>query len=204
MKLAVSEDPHCEHPMSYAQTRATAVYAAGKNKEYAKYFMAFLASEAYNMNIVVDADALPPNPEFTKTEAFLRPPDRPEEWQHPWGSVHGVYADIMEELGVPLEFSPFVLDVMASRIISETTDKFMNKMLSSRDATALMQKLINDELRLSLLEDSSKVPLYEERLARQKEIDRLKANGEKIPLSWITNPYWRKWHTLNNLVDETK
>jgi multiple sugar transport system substrate-binding protein len=204
LKLAVSEDPYGDFRCSMSYTRATAMYAGGKNKEYAKYFMAYLASEEYNMNIVNDGDALPPNPEVTKTEEYLRPADRPEEWHHPWGSVHETFAELMAELGVAPEFSPFVLDAVADRFINEATDKYMNKMLTLEEATANMQKLINEEIRRSLGEDPSKQPFYNERLAVQKQIDELRAAGEKVPLSWITNPYWRHYYILHNLAEETK
>jgi len=204
MKLAVSEDPHGDFRCNMNYTRATAVYAAGKNKEHAKYFMAYLASDEYNMNIVMDADSLPPNPEATKTEAFLRPPDRPEEWQHPWGSVHEIFANLMTELGIAPEFSPFVLGNVADRFVADSIEKYMNNMVTVEKATSDMQRLINDELERSLNENPSLRPEYERRLAVQKQIDGLRARGEKVPLSWISNPYWRYYYTLHNLADETK
>jgi len=204
LKLAVSEDPYGDFRCSVGYTRATAMYAGGKQKDLAKYFMAYLASEEYNMNIVIDGDALPPNPVYTKTEEFLRPKDRPEEWQHPWGSVHETFVEIMGELGISPEFSPFVLDAVADRYIWEITDKYMNNMLSLEAATAHMQQRINEELQRSLQEDPGKVPLYEERVALQKQIDELRARGELVPLSWIANPYWRYYYTLHKLADETK
>lgn len=204
LKLAVSEDPYGDFRCSTGYTRATAVYSAGKHKDLAAYFMAYLASEDYNMNIVNDGDALPPNPVYTKTEAFLRPKDHPEEWQHPWGSVHETFVNIMEELGVSPEFSPFVLDTVAQRYVTETTDKYMNNMLTLEETTAHMQRLINDELQRSLDEDPTLKPIYKERLVVQDRIDDLRAKGEKVPLSWITNPYWRFYYTTHNLADTTK
>lgn len=197
LKLGVSEWPYGSFPCSAAYTRATAVYAGGKNKEYAKYFMAYLTSEEYNMNIVNDADGLPPNPVYTKTEEYRKPKDRPEEW-----GVHEAFADIMEDLGVSPEFSPFVLDSVASRFINETTDKYMNDKMSLAEATANMQRLVNEEIQRSLKEEPAKKPLYEERLTLQQKINGLRAEGKKVPLSWITNPYWRKWYTHHNLADE--
>jgi len=73
LQLAVSEPPHGGFPNTSTGTRAAAVYKGGKHRDLAKYFLAYLASEDYNMNIVRDADALPPNPAVTKSEAYLRP-----------------------------------------------------------------------------------------------------------------------------------
>ena len=201
MKLAISEDPYGDFRNAYAHPRGTAVYAGGKHKELTMYFMAYLASDEYNMTIVRDADALPPNPKFIKTEEFLRPPDRPEEWQHPWGSVHEVFANIIEEIIISSEFCPFILETEAYRHIIETTNKFMNHMLTLEEATALMQRLINAEIQRSLAENPALLSRYNERLATQKQIDNLRARGEKVPLSWITNPYWRKYYTIYNLTE---
>ena len=73
LRLEVCEPPHGGFPNTATGTRAAAVYRGGKHRDLAKYFLAYLASDDYNMNIVRDADALPPNPAVTRTEAFRRP-----------------------------------------------------------------------------------------------------------------------------------
>lgn len=73
LDLAVVEPPHGGFPNSNTGTRAAAIYRGGKHKDLAKYFLAYLASEDYNMNIVRDADALPPNPAVTETLAYRKP-----------------------------------------------------------------------------------------------------------------------------------
>lgn len=73
LELAVVEPPHGGFPNASTGTRASAIYRGGKHQELATYFLAYLASEDYNMNIVRDADALPPNPKYTRTEAYRRP-----------------------------------------------------------------------------------------------------------------------------------
>ena len=168
------------------------------------YFMAYLASPAHNMHIVRGADGLPPDPRYMATEEYLRPADRPEEWHHPWGSVHEAFAQTLDEVVISSEFCPFVVESAAYRHIIEATDKVMNHMLTPAEATAAMQCLVNEEIRRSLAERPELLPLYNERLATQKRIDALRARGEKVPLSWITNDYWRRYYTLHGLADETK
>lgn len=73
MNLKVVEHPFFEYPNCIATTRAAAIYAGGERKEYAKYFLSFLAGKDYNMNIVHDGDALPPNPKYTDTLAYKKP-----------------------------------------------------------------------------------------------------------------------------------
>jgi len=98
LQLAVSEIPYWEMPICKTFTRATAIYAGGKHKDLAKYFMAFLASADYNMNIVHDADALPPNPKYTELEEFKHPKDYPEEW-----GCHEAFSESMNTIAVPAE-----------------------------------------------------------------------------------------------------
>jgi ABC-type glycerol-3-phosphate transport system substrate-binding protein len=73
LELAVVEPPHGGFPNASTGTRASAVYKGGRHQDLAKYFLAYLASEDYNLNIVRDSDALPPNPKYTRTEAYRRP-----------------------------------------------------------------------------------------------------------------------------------
>jgi multiple sugar transport system substrate-binding protein len=73
LELAVVEPPHGGFPNASTGTRASAIYRGGPHQDLAKYFLAYLASEDYNMNIVRDSDALPPNPKYTRTEAYRRP-----------------------------------------------------------------------------------------------------------------------------------
>ena len=73
LDLAICMPPHGGYPNVNTSTRAAAVYANSPNPECALHFMQYLASEDYNMQIVRDADALPPNPVYTEREAFLRP-----------------------------------------------------------------------------------------------------------------------------------
>ena len=199
LSLGVVAWPHGDMPCTTTYTRATGVYTGGRNQKLAHLFLAYLASEDYNMNIVRDADALPPNPKYTQTEEYLRPKDRPEEW-----GVHGPFVDTMNEDAVANEFSPFILDSVAERFRIETIDKYMNDKMSLDECVAHIDSLMEDEIRRSLAEEPEKRPLYEERCRTQAEIDAMRARGEKVPLSWITNPYWRKWYVHHGLADAAK
>ncbi len=120
MKLSVSEPPHGGFPVSSTGSRAAGIYAGSKNKDLARYFLAFLASEDYNMTIVEDADALPPNPDFTTTEAYRRPKAYPNEW-----GCHEVFSEAAATIGVPASHSPFVSTKEASRFRGSSEDGFM-------------------------------------------------------------------------------
>ncbi len=73
MNLDVVEPPHDGFPTALCHTRAVGVYAGGKYIDQAKVFQSYLASEDYNMQIVRDADAMPPNPKYVTTLAWDKP-----------------------------------------------------------------------------------------------------------------------------------
>lgn len=196
MDLAICEMPHWTMPISRTFTRATAIYAGGRQKELAKYFLAFLASEDYNLNIVADGDSLPPDPRYTQLEAYRRPKDRPDEW----GS-HEALAETMDMIAVPGESSPFVIDDVVNRLLEKAQDYHINNLKSAEQALADLEREMAAEIRRSLDEDPDLLPLYEARLAAQAEIDALRARGAKVPLSLISNPYHRRWYVFNGWAD---
>lgn len=199
LQLAVSEFPHWQMPVNRTFTRATAIYAGGKHKDLAKYFLAFLASADYNMNIVNDADALSPNPEFSELEAYKRPKDHPEEW-----GCHEVFSDSMKTIAVPAESSPFVIDDVVNRLYLKAQEYHLNNLKTADQALADLEVEIDAEIKRSLSEDPDLVPLYAERCRVQKDIDALRAKGEKVPVSWISNPYLKRWYQFNGWADMDK
>ena len=197
LELAVSEPPHGGFPNTSAGTRAAAVYAGGKHQELARHFLAYLASEDYNMNIVDDADALPPNPKYTRTEAFLRPPKYPNEWGR-----HEAFSDALKDIAVPYPSSPFVLDAVASRLARAAEERFMSDEATAAEAAAEMESRINEEIDRSLEEDPRLRPHYGEMTKLQEKIDRCRSEGRKVPLEWIRNPFRRKYYVFKGWAEE--
>ncbi len=189
MELAVSELPYKEFPVTNISTRASGVYAGGPRKDLAKYFVAYLASEDYNLNIVHDADALPPNPKYTEIDEFKKPKDYPNEW-----GCHEAFARAAREIAVPISSSPFVLDETANRIINKIQEGFMSKIYTAEQAAEMTVQQVHAEMQRMLEENPNLRPLYEERLALQKKIDEYRAAGRKIPPAWISNPFHRHYY----------
>src|SRR5690606_29529323 len=203
LKLGVTEPPHGGMPSTYIATRAAMVYAGGQHKDLSTLFLAFLASEEYNMQIVRDGDALPPNPVFTEREEFRNPPDFPEEW-----GVHERFARAAKGIAIAPSYSPFVLHQVANRIESQWRDKFMNHLVSAEEAAAEMERQINAEIARSLQENPDLRPIFDQRVIWQKEINRrtailarLEQRGEaipdelKIPMQWVDNEFYRVYYT---------
>ena len=189
MNLDVVEPPHGGYPATTTSTRAAAVYKASPNKEIADLFQAYLASEDYNMQIVRDADALPPNPKYTDSEAYRNPPDYPNEH-----GLHEKFTDAMFDIAVPSSVSPFILPSRVSRYVNATRDDHMNDLADIDTAMDEAAMLIRNEIQRTLEEAPQLQAEYDRRVALQKKIDDLRSRGEKIPLEWISNPFYRKYY----------
>ncbi|MBN2449606.1 MAG: carbohydrate ABC transporter substrate-binding protein [Lentisphaeria bacterium] len=267
LDLDVVEFPHGGFPNAATGTRAAAVYKGGNHRDLAVYFLAYLASEDYNMNIVRDADALPPNPKYTLTQAYLRPlamlpdltayfpygkeelrrnvaefapefytvtdtvdrdqpiaaadlpaPPCPLRMDQPayrralaefrreydelmadcrteWG-CHEMFSERAQDIAIPYSTSPFILNTEASRIINKATEEFLSDRCSAPEAVRAMQEGVNAEIAQNLREDPKKQPLYDRLCVAQARLDALRAQGRKVPLDLIQNPFHRRYYQV--------
>ncbi len=190
LRLSVSEPPNGGFRNTLLMSRTAGVYAGSKHKDLAELFLAFLASEEYNMQIVRDADALPPDPRYTRTEAFLRPPAHPNEW-----GCHEVFAELAQTIAIAPAISPFVLPSVVGRYESQAYDAAVTSgRLSPQQATREAAANINREIRRSLEEDPSLAAPYQAALQRQEKIEQYRRDGRKVPLDWISNPFYRAYY----------
>jgi len=197
MNLAVTEPPHLGYPVAGIMARSSGVYAAGKNRKLAKYFLAYLASEDYNMNIVMDADSLPPNPVFTKREEFLKPKKYPNEW-----GCHEMFVRAALDIAVASSRSPFVLPTVCMRHIRFYEDQFINDRVTADDTARLVTIRVNEEIERSLLENPGLQPLYKEQVEIQKKIEIYRRAGKKVPSSWLSNPFHKKYYRDMGWIEE--
>jgi len=190
MDLDAVEYPNAGYPNTIIATRAALVYKGSKNKDLAKYFQAYLASKDYNMNIVEDADALPPNPEFTKSEEYLHPKDYPNEW-----TVHKKFAQDAMDISIVLTKSPFVANNQVyGSYMNECTQGVMSDVRSAEDAVKLFETRINEEIARTIQEKERLRPEYEKQCELQKKIDEYRKAGKKVPKEWISNPFYKKYY----------
>ncbi|QQE11545.1 carbohydrate ABC transporter substrate-binding protein [Planctomycetota bacterium] len=200
MNLAAVRPPYLDYPNTVVGTRSAVVYVAGKHKEYAKLFLAYLASEDYNMRIVKTADALPPNPEYTKVEEFLKPKDYPNEW-----GCHEVFSDAANEIGIGYVYSPYVLRQQMNRYEGDAINAVMsNRMSAEKAASQLQQQVMADikhNVNLKKYALPELVEQYHKDVELQNKIDELKKQGKKIPLSYIKNPFYRKYYQDKGMVE---
>ncbi len=196
--LRVVEFPHAGFPCTMISSRAVALYAGSRHPELAKLFLQYLASAAYNEQIVADADALPPNPAYTRGEAFLRPPAYPKEW-----GTHGAFVETAETIAIGETFSPYVLPTVVKRRREFFEDQFMFGLMSADDAAAATA----DDLNARIADELDRKPElrdpFERDRAAQEQIDRLKAEGRPIPAELIKNPFHLAYYRRTGQLSES-
>jgi ABC-type glycerol-3-phosphate transport system substrate-binding protein len=188
MEMVARPLPHDGFPNGLMGTGSVGLYIKSPHQELAAYLLKFFASETYNMSVVRSSDSMPPVPEYAATEAYLRPPDYPNEW-----GVHGVMADMME-MAIATCASPFVLPSSANRIESEFRLGVLSDVYPPEEAVALTEHFINREIELNVSKNLALQTKYAKLTRDQAEIDRLRAAGERVPLGLITNPFYRRYY----------
>jgi multiple sugar transport system substrate-binding protein len=212
----IAEPPHGGFPNTTIATRAVMVYAGGRHKDLAVYFLAYLASREYNMQIVADGDSLPPNPQFSTIEEFSRPTQYPNEW-----GLHDAFATAARELAIGRSYSPFILHATADRIEMNNLDKHLQPTPLAGYTTAeqtahRMNAEINAEMRRTIRENPALLPLYERLLVQQARIDDMKARilerqsqGQpipddlRIPAELIENPFHLAYYARKGWLRST-
>lgn len=219
LSLEVVEPPHGGRPVTILGSRAATVYRGSPHKEEAYLFMAFLASESYNRQIVDDADALPPNPAYCETEEFRYPTKFPNEH-----GTHERFAESVYSIGVTSEWSPFVSPNLAQSMISGMEDRVLSGRGTPVDAAREATDRINLEIQRKLEQNPQLKVLYDKNVERQKIIDRrvkafraaeeyrqkgqdipedIRKQAKPIPAGWVTNPYWKKVYQEKGWLDSS-
>lgn len=195
-ELAVVEPPNGGYPTSWAGTRAATIYSASEHKDLAALFLAYLADAEYNASVVAESDALPPNPRYTHSEAFLNPPDHPNEW-----GAHGMFAEKIEAIGVGFVNSEFVLTEEAQREVTWFRDEYENGRKTAEQAAAGTAASINARIARNIQSDPRLQELYAQRLELQQRIDARLAAGRPVPAAWIVNPFYRRYYADRGLLE---
>ncbi|MEO1237839.1 MAG: ABC transporter substrate-binding protein [Planctomycetota bacterium] len=188
-ELRVVEPPHRGFPNAVIGSRAVALYTGSDQPELAKLFLEYLASDQYNALIVADADALPGNPKLTKTEAFLRPADHPNEW-----GTHAAFVEAAEDIAIGYVYSPYVLPTVMERIRRGYADQYNNGLITAGEAARRTARQTDRRIADNIRRKPELAEAYAADVALQRRIDTRKARGEPIPETWIKNPFYRAYY----------
>jgi multiple sugar transport system substrate-binding protein len=188
-RLSVSEFPHRSYRNAALYACSSAVYKGSEHKDLAVYFLKFMASDAYNKGIVENPDGLPPSPRFAHNKAFSHPTDYPNEW-----GLHDQIRDMVDEIGIPFAYSPFIQMSALSRHEKNAKDSLLADRISVDDAlNELVVSIEKDMIRYTNESERLKAK-YDKGLEDQKEIKRLREEGKLVPLDLITNPFYRRYY----------
>lgn len=187
--LSVSHYPYEEFPNAVIGTRPAGVYAGGKHTDLAVYFLAFLASREYNEHIVRDADALPPNPIYTRSDEYLRPAAFPNEW-----GCHEVPVEAAASIAIGRSHSPFVPINTVGRYQRQVIEKIMAGLVPPEGAAREVARRLNEEIERTVAENPELAALFTELSRTQRDIEARRAAGGSVPLSWLRNPFHRRFY----------
>ena len=197
-RVSVSHYPYAEFPNAVIGTRVAGVYAATKYPEESTLFLAYLASEKYNMGIVNSADALPPSPAFTQIEEYTRPADFPNEW-----GAHELPAEGAETIAIATAISPYVPGATVDRYKKKVLDEVMAQLATPEEAAAEAARRIDAEIALTLKESAVLRQRYAAAIEVQERIDRYRREGRPVPVEWIRNPFHRAYYQAMGWADTT-
>jgi len=189
MRLAVLEPPNGGFPNAVFGASMLTVYAGSKNRSSALRYLEYLSSPDYARRLIRSGLGIPANLDFARSPEFLQPADHPNEW-----GCNEHFVDAVENIGIPYTASPFVLYAVYNRIVEDANGRFTAGLFDAREAGRRAAMEINREIDRTLRQQPELRPEYEELAARQKEIETRRAHGEKVPLAWITNPFYRHYY----------
>lgn len=189
IKLAVVEPPSAHFPNALFGATMLGVYSGSTHKKEALQYLKFLSTSEYYEHLIRSAIGIPPSPEAARKPDFLNPPGYENEW-----GCNATFVRAIDDLAIPYTPCPFVLYALYSRADNEAFQRFMSHQLSAEEAGKRAAKIINSEIDRTLTEQPGLRVQYDKLLDRQAQIDSLRAQGKKVPRSWIANPFHLKYY----------
>lgn len=188
--FTVAQLPCDEFNNALLQSRPAVIYKLSPHKDdFAPLFLAFLASKEYNEHISENSDALPPCPEYTQTELFLRPKGHENEWRG-----HAGEAEIAATLGISQSFTPYASVGMFQPIRKDALDEVMLGLSTPQKAAEKAARRSNALFGKRLEESPPLKARYLADVELQKKIEQYRAEGRKVPLEWLKNPFHKKYY----------
>lgn len=199
-RYGVQEGPSDHFRNSPMGTGSIGIYTGSESKELAAYLLEYFTSETHNMHVVEEADGMPPIPKYVETEAFLRPPDHPEEWE-----MHAKFADVIRNSSLPASVSPYILPTTANRIARDMKQAMVSGIYTAEEACVIANERINAQIQLNLKGNPNLQKRYEAAVEVQKKIDQHRSEGKLVPLEWLENPFHREYYLYQgwSVAEET-
>lgn len=187
LNLDAVQPPYYQFRTTSISARSAGIYKGSKHPKLARYFMEFLASPEYGRLITLDGDALPPRPQDAEDALFQKPAEHSNEWE-----FHKKFADAALTIASARSTSPFVSPYLVVRLDRDFAEGFRAGLYSAEEAGRRLQKRIDEEIERTLSERPDLRADFQKRREIQLQIDDYKTRNQKIPASWISNPYYLK------------
>lgn len=187
--VSVSYYPYEKFQNCLISSRNASIYEGSKNKELAALFLAFLASDKYNNNIITTADGGPPNPIYAQGKKYTHP----EAWQNEWGA-HEVPIEAAHTIAIAEARSPYVSSSIFEKAMSTAYELVMNDLSTPEEAAKEAAKFVDFEIQRNLHDSPSLKERFSEDMKKQTRIDQEKLEDKKPSLELISNPFHKKYH----------
>lgn len=184
IELGALEPPHGGFPNTIAISVAMCAYTKSPGASYFKYFLEFLRSEDYNLQLIRNCNDLPPNPVYQRHPELVHPSAHPNEWP-----LHEGIAAISESITYGRVHSPWIIFRNIQTMEKKPITLFMFGKLPAVEVVAQVHQYMTREIAAYLKRHPESRGAYTKALERQKMIDGLKAAGQPVPLSLIDNTF---------------
>ena len=197
IQFAVSQLPMHEYKNHPLTVRAAMPYKGSTHPELTKLFLQFLSDREYNKYIVEGADGLPPNPNVV--EDVMREVGKIYPNEHDSSDLEFFWA---RTIALPPPNSPYV-KAGSTNWLQSGINRFFNKRDSLDGVLTYIQDRYNQEIEISKDANPAMKAQWEKDWELQKKIDEYKAEGQKIPVEWIKNPFYVKYYRDKGMLDES-
>lgn len=194
-EMGTLEPPDAGFPTTFAGERICALYRGSPHKKLARYFMAFLASEAYNRHVVEAGDAMPPSPRYLSEEAFLRPAGRPHEW-----ALHAGFAQAATNISYPSAYSPFLPLNQHQRAEAATLGAFWAGVASAEEAVSNAAASMDAAIRDYVRRHPERQAEFTAAQERQRQVDSLRRAGKKLPAKLVQNTFLLRYYRHQGML----
>lgn len=188
--MGVMMPPNGGYPVVDITYGGLTLYRAAKSKERALEFMKWCTTSNFAKAVVESSDAMPPFPGVLNDPEFLHPSAHTNEW-----NFHPAFAEVIKKnLVCSPDESPFLIGSQGTTTVGRNLEAWTVGALPSDKAW----KNASDAIEKDLIVNMHRRPDWQARFDHlkkvQKEIDQIKAEGKKIPLEKVMNPFLRQYY----------
>lgn len=195
-RMGGCEVPNGGYPVATVEGVTFSPYRGTKHPEAVRLFFQFLFGEAYNMRIIREAEGCPPVAKYLSHPEFVHPPGHSNEWR-----AHEVFKGMLDTIGTSPEYSPYHSGHGLNRLENMNIGGFMGGVYTAEEATATLAQEVNKEIRDRVGKSPELAASFAKALKRQKDIDALRAEGKKVPLQWIDNPFLKRYYQDTGIAE---